>query len=174
MYLGQCLKKKRNTWNMDRKTKRKSRSHICGPCRCIFLSWMQTNFRGHKVSTGISFHSGLIQYRVWYRSQQRFHSDGIFNEFDVWWAPMSVRVSPGINESWDRDPMWGETEICYWDHQRALLGPAATACRKEARRGGRNDQTLRWLDILHALRQVRWCTVSFSPGDPITKPSCMG
>lgn len=78
-----------------------------------------------------------------------------------------------INESRDRDLVWGETEICSWDHQ-GLLGPATTACRKEAWRGGRNDQTLRWLDILHALRRVRWCTVSFSPGRSDNKAELYG
>lgn len=167
--------KDRNAWSMVKiKTrKKKSRSHIHRSCRCIFLSWMQRNFTGHEESTGISFHSQLIQYRVWYQSQQRLHSDGIFNEFDVWSVPTSVHVSPRANEAWDGDLMWGEPEICSWDHQ-SLLGPAVTACRKEAWRGGHNDQTPRWLDILHALRRVRWCTASYGPGDPITKPCCMG
>lgn len=81
---------------------------------------------------------------------------------------------PSINKSWCGDLMRGETEICSWDHWWGLLGPAMTTCRKEPRHSGHNDQTHCWLDILHALRRVRWCTVSFSPGDPITKPSCMG
>lgn len=63
----------------------------------------------------------------------------------------------------------GVTEICSRDEG------FPESCRKEARSGRHNDQTLHWLDILHALRQVRWgIACPPAPRDPITKQICMG
>ncbi|TNN69173.1 hypothetical protein EYF80_020640 [Liparis tanakae] len=73
-------------------------------------------------------------------SQQRFHPDGIFNEFDVWWATMSVRVSP-LSTNYSRDEgsyvrgrgrtRGSAPEIIR--EKGVSRGPAA--CRKEAWRG---------------------------------------
>lgn len=153
-YLGQCLK----VFGVSgQKTK------------ILFVYLSQLNV-GHKESTGISFHRGQVLYRVWYQSQLHFHPEEYLTSLMYGGHPCPymfppVQINPGTTISCK-----GKTEICSWSDQRDLLGPAG----RRPSAAGYNDQTLCWLDILHALRWVRWCTVSFSPRDPITKLSCVG
>lgn len=122
---------------------------------CIHLSWIQRKERIHRCQ-----HPQLYQYPV-----QHFHSKERFNKCDVCCTSSAVL---GLGSG-------GETDMWSRDHQRGASCVSLQQPQwRRADEAAHDYQTRRWLDILHSLRRVRWCAVSFSPSRSDNKAEVHG
>lgn len=153
---GRCGRAVTANTDQVRKTKQKSLT-FTKKSKMISVAF-QKKQQGHKFAVPLVESSSNLSeipqvsastapYRLRYQRQRRFRRRGMFSGFDARRAPSQTR-KPGEDSE-----MWG-------------------LFRGSGRR--LNDRAGPWLDILHALRRVRWRAVSFGHRDRITKAERRG